>query len=52
MMSDDLLKLLVEATLASSVAISLVLILRVPLRQLFGVRVAYTLWRLIPLGNP
>jgi len=49
-MSDDLLKLLIEATLTSSLAIAVVILLRVPLRQLFGARVAYTLWALIPLA--
>jgi len=49
-MSDDLLKLLIETTIASSFAIAVVLVLRGPLRQFFGARVAYTLWGLIPLA--
>jgi len=50
MMSDDVMKLLTEATFASSAAIAIVLVLRVPMRQLFGASVAYTLWGLIPLA--
>ncbi len=49
-MSADFLKLLIEATLTSSLAIVVVILLRVPLRQLFGARVAYTVWALIPLS--
>lgn len=49
-MSDDVMKLLTEATFASSAAIAIVLVLRVPMRQLFGASVAYTLWGLIPLA--
>lgn len=49
-MSADLLKLLMEATVASSLAIAVVLVLRVPLRKFFGARVAYTIWCLVPLA--
>ena len=49
-MSAELLKLLMEATVASSLAIVVVLLFRMPIRQLFGARVAYTLWALIPLA--
>ena len=41
MMNADFLKLLIEATLASSASVILVLILRAPLRKLFGATVAY-----------
>ncbi len=44
----DSLEILVEATLASSVAIALVLALRRPVRKAFGARVAYGLWGLVP----
>ena len=39
---------LLEATLASSAAIALVLVLRKPLRKAFGARVAYGAWALVP----
>ncbi len=49
-MSADLLKLLIEATVASSLAVAIVMTLRVPMRKIFGARVAYTLWCLVPLA--
>lgn len=49
-MSDEVLKLLMEAVVASSLAIAVVLIMRVPLRKFFGARVAYTIWCLVPLA--
>lgn len=49
-MSADVLKLLIEATVASSLAVAIVMILRVPMRKMFGARVAYTLWCLVPLA--
>jgi TonB family protein len=42
------LETLMEATLASSAAIALVLALRWPLRKAFGARVAYGAWGLVP----
>lgn len=42
------LEALLEATLASSAAIVLVLLLRRPLRRGFGARVAYGAWGLVP----
>jgi len=42
------LETLLEATLASSAAIVLVLLLRRPLRGAFGARVAYGAWALVP----
>lgn len=42
------LETLLEASLASSVAIVLVLLLRRPLRNAFGARVAYGAWGLVP----
>lgn len=50
MASNELLQGLVEATLAGSAAILLVLILRRPLRRAFGARAAYALWLLAPLA--
>src|SRR5690606_21689893 len=44
------LETLVEATLASSAAIFLVLLLRRPLRKAFGARVAYAAWGLVPVS--
>jgi len=49
-MSADLLKLLIETTIASTFAIVAVLLLRVPLRHFFGARVAYALWCLVPFA--
>ncbi|MGH8108333.1 MAG: M56 family metallopeptidase [Arenimonas sp.] len=49
-MSADFLKLLLEATIAVSFAIVVVIAVRVPMRKLFGARVAYTLWCLVPLA--
>lgn len=49
-MSGDLLKMLLEATVASSLAIAVIVIARIPMRKLFGARVAYTLWSLVPLA--
>jgi TonB family protein len=40
---------LLELTLASSVSIALVLLLRRPLRKAFGARVAYGAWGLVPV---
>ena len=42
------LETLFEATLATSVAVLLVLALRRPLRAAFGARVAYGAWVLVP----
>lgn len=48
-MSDALL-VLAAANLAAAVAVTLVLILRAPARKLFGPRIAYGLWLLVPLA--
>jgi len=48
-MSDALL-ILVAANLAAAVAIALVLVLRAPARRLFGPRIAYGLWLVVPLA--
>lgn len=50
MASNELLQGLIEATLAGSAAILLVLALRRPLRRAFGARAAYALWLLAPLA--
>ncbi|MGY6554419.1 MAG: M56 family metallopeptidase [Wenzhouxiangella sp.] len=49
-MNADLLAWLAEATLLSSVAILLALLLRQPLRRLFGARSAILIWLLVPLA--
>jgi len=49
-MSADILPLLVRATLALSAGIVLVLLLRAPLRQAFGARVAYAFWLAAPMA--
>jgi beta-lactamase regulating signal transducer with metallopeptidase domain len=48
-MSDALLVLL-AANLAAAVAIALVMVLRAPARKLFGPRIAYGLWLVVPLA--
>jgi bla regulator protein BlaR1 len=48
MNASDVMALLVEATLASSAAIVLVLALRGPLRRRFGAATAYAAWWLVP----
>lgn len=48
-MSDALL-ILAAANLAAAAAVVLVLILRAPARRLFGPRIAYGLWLLVPLA--
>ncbi len=48
-MSDALL-VLGAANLAAAVAVALVLVLRAPARKLFGPRIAYGLWLLVPLA--
>lgn len=50
MVSNELLQGLIEATLAGSAAILLVLVLRRPLRRAFDARAAYALWLLGPLA--
>ena len=46
--STELLATLADATLASSVAIGLVLLLRRPLRVRFGASIGYAAWLLVP----
>lgn len=49
-MSADILQLLIEATVVTSLATIVVMAMRIPMRKLFGARVAYTVWGLIPLA--
>lgn len=49
-MTPDLLAALVRANLAAAVAVVAVLILRAPVRRLFGAHVAYGLWAATPLA--
>ncbi|CAN5137029.1 M56 family metallopeptidase [soil metagenome] len=49
-MAGDVLALLVRANLAIGAAVVLVLILRRPVRGLFGARAAYALWLIAPLA--
>ena len=49
-MASDLLSLLVRANLALAAALLLALILRRPVRSLFGARAAYALWLVAPLA--
>jgi len=48
-MSAELLAVLIRTMLAGSVAIALVLALRIPVRRYFGPRLAYALWLAVPL---
>ena len=50
MTTADITDWLLEATLASSLAIGLVLVLRKPMRMAFGAGVAYALWGLVPVS--
>mgnify|MGYP005751298895 CR=1 FL=1 len=50
-MASDLPGVLLETTLATSVAITLVLALRRPLRRLAGAGLAYAAWALVPLAG-
>lgn len=47
---SDVLLILVAANLAAAAAVALVMILRAPARRLFGPRIAYGLWLLVPLA--
>jgi len=49
-MAGDLLTLLIRANLAVGAAVMLVLLLRRPVRRLFGARAAYALWLIAPLA--
>ncbi len=48
--SHELWAWLIEASLASSAAIALVLALRKPMRRAFGAQVAYATWLLVPVS--
>lgn len=50
-MSADLLLLLIRVVLVFSAAIAVVMTLRILMRQLFGARVAYALWLLVPIAT-
>ena len=50
MASADLLAWLGQSTLAGSMAVAAVLLVRRPMRRLFGARVAYALWIVVPLA--
>jgi TonB family protein len=50
MTANDLLRELMQATLATSAAIVVLLLLRRPLRALFGARLAYGAWLLVPVA--
>jgi TonB family protein len=49
-MATDLLRILLLATIASSMAMLLLLALRKPMRRRFGAHAAYALWILAPLS--
>jgi beta-lactamase regulating signal transducer with metallopeptidase domain/ankyrin repeat protein len=50
-MAGDLLALLIRANLAIGAAVILALLLRRPVRRLFGARAAYVLWLIAPLAT-
>ena len=50
MSAELMLRWLMDGTLAVTAAVVLVLIVRVALRHLFGARVAYAAWALVPLA--
>lgn len=50
MSAEPLLRCLLDGTLAVTVAATLVLLLRIPLRRAFGARVAYAAWALVPMA--
>jgi len=47
---SEALAVLLRVNLAAAVAVTVVLALRLPVRRLFGARVAYGLWMLVPLA--
>ena len=49
-MANDAMMALLEATIASTLAILLVMILRVPLRRHLGAATAHALWICVPLA--
>lgn len=49
-MANELIRVLASTTLAMTLALPLVLTIRTPLRRLFGARVAYLAWWLVPLA--
>lgn len=50
MMGSEILMILLEATVASSLAISLVLVMRRPLRRYVGAGIACSAWMAVPLA--
>ena len=50
MTADVLLRWLLDGAVATSAALLLVLALRHPLRRMFGARIAYMAWALVPLA--
>lgn len=50
-MSAEILPILLRVTMAASVAILIVLLLRRPLRTAFGAVVAYSFWLLVPIAT-
>lgn len=50
-MSADILAILARVTLAASAALLVILLLRRPLRALFGAQVAYAFWLLAPIAT-
>ena len=49
-MTSDALLLLLRINLAAAAAVAVVMLLRLPVRRLFGARIAYGLWSLVPVA--
>lgn len=49
-MSSDLLRVLLTASVVLAIVIPLALLLRAPLRRLFGAQLAYLLWAAVPVA--
>ena len=50
MTTVDLLEIIIQASLGASIAILLILLIRSSLRKMFGSRVAYRIWALVPVA--
>ena len=49
-MANELLKWIIDASLLGSAASLAILLMRRPLRHLFGARIAYQIWIIFPLA--
>jgi beta-lactamase regulating signal transducer with metallopeptidase domain len=49
MMTHDVFELLIRAAISVSIAVAIVMVLRGPVCRVFGARVAYAFWILVPV---